>query len=239
MEFPYIFNILRLAGWRWLFIGVIILMSSCKLSTDIDTDRHITLLDSLEQSPVKPTPVIVTPVATFYEKGTSLLTLLRDTTIQDSGRIVRLKDTTVVVQNFNTVWAFRTAAVTAKIDTSTSPMSISLDLQLIDDSLSRSTAKIIRPEYVVSMHVRLDSIPAAGTQVLLNSPDKSTGSRVSTISPNGFIEHVGILKVFFGKSSRTNNGKNGEIQLIISANIPTQDKQFQSFEFGGLITMTW
>ncbi len=238
MEFPYIFNHRNMRTW-WLAFLVITLVSSCKLSTDIDTDRRITLIDSLEQIPLKPKPVVVTPTATFYEKGTSIVKVLRDTLITDSGRTVRLKDTTVLVQDFNTVWAFRTAAVTAKIDTTTSPMSLSLDLQLIDVSLSRSSAKIIRPEYVVSMHLRLDSIPAVGTQLLVNSPDKSTGSRVTTVSINGLIEHQGILKVFFGKSSRTNNGKNGEIQLIISANIPTQDKQFQGFEFGGLITMTW
>lgn len=238
MEFPYIFNLRRMRLW-WLAFLTITLVSSCKLSTDIDTDRRITLIDSLEQIPLKPKPVVVSPTATFYEKGRSIMTVLRDTLITDSNRTFRLKDTTVLVQDFNTVWAFRTAAVTATIDTTTSPMSISLDLQLIDDSLSRSSAKIIRPEYVVSMHIRMDSIPAVGTQLLLNSPDKSTGSRVTTISPNGLIEHVGNLKVFFGKSSRTNNGKNGEIQLIISANILTQDKQFQLFEFGGLITMAW
>jgi hypothetical protein len=130
-------------------------------------------------------------------------------------------------------------AVSAKIDTTTSPMKIWLDLQLVDDSISRSTAMIIRPEYVVSMHLRLDSIPAVGTQILTGNPIQSTGSQVTTTSSNGLRQHQGILGVFFGKSSRTNNGKNGEIQIIVSANIPTQDKQFQAFEFGGLITMTW
>lgn len=223
----------------WVLSIILSLICGCTLSTDVDTDRRVTLIDSLDQSNVKSNPVIVTPTATFYEKGTSSMIVIRDTIIQDSGINTRIQDTTIVVQDFNSFWAFRTSFVRAAIDTSTSPMTLTLDLQLIDDSNSRSLAKIIRPEYVVSMQLRLDSIPAVGSFAASNSPRITNSSQVTTTSSYGLIQHDGVLKVFFGKTSRTNDGKNGEIQLIISANIPTQDKQFQVVEFGGLITMKW
>jgi hypothetical protein len=228
MEYHSIFksNSLVKHGLLWVAVLVSIIglgSNGCTPAIDLDTDRKITTIDSVV--PKKSEPFVVSTSFKFYEVGLIQI-------VQDTGNISR-------VDSYNDQWLYLPNSAFAKIDTSTSPFTVWMDIPLNADP-NNPTRQRPRPEVVFSVRIRLDSMPASGTYPLSFPPNFGTGSLIIT---SGTIEpqktYFGKAIVSFSSVTKTPDGKNSKLTMVVQATVPSASKSFPTFNFQGEVLLQW
>ncbi|MBS1536428.1 MAG: hypothetical protein JST20_01610 [Bacteroidetes bacterium] len=225
MEYPSIFKKYSFRGYLVLsaiLTECIILLGGigCTPAVDLNTERRITTIDSL--IPKKSEPFVVSTTFKFYEVG-----LIQDTS--NAGK----------VDSYSDQWLYKPGSVKGIIDTSTSPITIWLDIALEGDS-ENPTRQRPRQEVVTSIRIRLDSMPASGTYPLSFPPNFGTGSLIIT---SGTVEpqktHFGKAIVSFSPINKTADGKNSKLTMVVQATVPSASKSFPTFNFQGDVNFQW